>query len=673
MKHLFLSAFLVLSCYALDAQNFKFGKVSEEELKEKVHPLDSSANAAVLYKKETVRFDYIQGDGFVQKREVHERIKIYNKEGFDWATRKIRLYNRSNSNSENLQSLKGYTYNLVDGKIEEDKLKRDGMFEEVANKYWKYESFTLPNIKEGCVVEFEYEIVSPYLSIDDIEFQYTIPINQFEVSVKTPEYFIYNKLLNPRSSYIPKLIESTANRSINYSTNSRSISNFSIENKSNISQSKIDYKENIINSQESNIPALKNEPLIDNLDNYRAKLILEHTATKYPNEPIKSFSSSWDEVTKSIYDSPDFGNQLDRSGYYDDDINALLAGETNNLKKTFLIYEFVKSKVKWNNFVGFTSDIGVRTAYKEGAGNSADINLMLVSMLRYAGIKANPVLVSTKNNGIPLFPTRQGFNYVICLVETPEFNALLDATERYSTINTLPLRALNWQGRVIRENGSSDWINLTPTVNSSEMISLNVKINPDLTIEGTVRSQTTNYLAMRFRDRFVNLNPDEYIKYLEKDKGELVITDLEIENAQLAAEPVKVNYKYTLGGGIEEIGDKLYFSPLLFLTTKENPFKEDKRDFPIDLNHPISDKYMINIMLPEGYKVEYLPKNEKFQFNGEIGEFSYLAIENGKFLQLSVNFAINTSLVLSSDYEYFKNFYGMLVEKQSEKIILSKI
>ncbi|MFC4722352.1 DUF3857 domain-containing protein [Geojedonia litorea] len=673
MKHLILSAFIVICCYTLDAQNFKFGKISEEELKEKIHPLDSSTSAAVLYKKETVRFDYIQGDGFVQKREVHERIKIYNKDGFDWATRKVRLYNRSNANSENLQSLKGYTYNLIDGKIVEDKLKKDGMFEEVANKYWKFESFTMPNIKEGCVIEFEYEIVSPYLSIDDIDFQYTIPINQLEISVKTPEYFIYNKLQNPRALYVPRLAESTKNNFLTFNDKSRTNANKIGPTSTSFSQSKIDYKDNIILSNESNIPALKAEPLVDNLDNYRSKLILEHTATRYPNEAIKTYSSSWDDVTRTIYDSPEFGSQLDRTGYYDDDINALLAGVTDNLKKAYLIYEFVKSKVKWNNFIGFTSEKGVRSAYKEGAGNSADINLMLVSMLRYAGLKADPVLVSTKNNGIPLFPTRQGFNYVICLVETPEFSALLDATEPYSTINTLPLRTLNWQGRVIRENGSSDWINLTPTVNSSEMIALNVKINPDLTIEGNVRSQTTNYLAMRFRDRFVNLNPEEYVKYLEKDKGQLVVSDLQIENAQLAAEPIKVSYNYTLGDGIEEIGDKLYFSPLLFLTTKENPFKQNHRNYPIDLNHPISDKYMINIMLPDGYKVEYLPKNEKFQFNGETGEFSYLAKENGKYLQLSINFALNTSLVLSSDYDFFKNFYSLLVEKQSEKIVLTKI
>jgi hypothetical protein len=76
---------------------------------------------------------------------VHERIKIYDKEGFDWATKKIRLYNEQNSTSENIYKLKANTYNLIDENIETDKLKKDGVFEEELNKYWKIKSFTMPN------------------------------------------------------------------------------------------------------------------------------------------------------------------------------------------------------------------------------------------------------------------------------------------------------------------------------------------------------------------------------------------------------------------------------------------------------------------------------------------------------------------------------------------------
>ena len=149
-----ITTVLLLVALNLQAQNFKFGKVSKAELAEKVHPKDSSANAAILYKKESIRFDYRKGDGFTQVRTIHERIKIYNKEGFNWATKKVRLYNASGQSREDLYKLKAYTYNLVDGKVKDDKLKNEGVFDEELNKYWKTKTFTMPNIKEGCIIEF---------------------------------------------------------------------------------------------------------------------------------------------------------------------------------------------------------------------------------------------------------------------------------------------------------------------------------------------------------------------------------------------------------------------------------------------------------------------------------------------------------------------------------------
>ena len=42
---------------------------------------------------------------------------------------------------------------------------------------------------------------------------------------------------------------------------------------------------------------------------------------------------------------------------------------------------------------------------------------MLIAMLRYAKIESNPVLISTRQNGIAMFPNRSAYNYVIAAVE----------------------------------------------------------------------------------------------------------------------------------------------------------------------------------------------------------------------------------------------------------------
>jgi hypothetical protein len=62
----------------------------------------------------------------------------------------------------------------------------------------------------------------------------------------------------------------------------------------------------------------------------------------------------------------------------------------------------------------------------------AEINLMLTAMLRYAGLDANPVLTSTRDNGIAVFPTRTAYNYVIASVKIADKQYLLDATSKYT-------------------------------------------------------------------------------------------------------------------------------------------------------------------------------------------------------------------------------------------------
>ena len=81
----FLLALLAIS-FSVNAQDFKFGKVSKEELQEAYNPNDSSAVATVLYRNKSIRFIYNQAMGFSVSTYVFERIKIYDKAGFDYGT-----------------------------------------------------------------------------------------------------------------------------------------------------------------------------------------------------------------------------------------------------------------------------------------------------------------------------------------------------------------------------------------------------------------------------------------------------------------------------------------------------------------------------------------------------------------------------------------------------------
>ena len=65
MKRLFLVSTIICSFYSLQAQDYKFGEVSKEEISQKVHPTYPDADASILYRNVDTRFDYNQEDGFL--------------------------------------------------------------------------------------------------------------------------------------------------------------------------------------------------------------------------------------------------------------------------------------------------------------------------------------------------------------------------------------------------------------------------------------------------------------------------------------------------------------------------------------------------------------------------------------------------------------------------------
>jgi len=666
MKKLIIVILITLFYLPAIGQEVKFGKVSKSALEEKLYPLDSSANAAILYKKRRSHFEYSQGQGFRLVTDIHERIKIYNKEGYDWATKQISLY--KGDQTERV-SIKANTFNLIDGKVEKTKLSKKDIFDENVNKYWKREKFTMPNLTEGCIVEWEYKITSPYYSrIDDMELQSFIPIKYIESKVETPEYYVFKNVMQ---GYYPAQIDRRAKTSsITFNFKERKgLAN----GQTAFSQEKLDFKTNIIECKLQNVPALKEEPYVNNIDNYLTALKFELTSVKLPNSPVKFYNTTWEDVTKTIYKSSNFGGQLDKKSYFKDDLANLINMTAPDNEKIAKVFQFVKEKIKWNNFKGLYTDEGVKKAYKDGVGNVAEINLTLVAMLRAANLKANPILISTRDHGIPLFPTQDGFNYVIAGVETSNGVILLDATEKYSTPNVLPLRDLNWQGRIVRESGSSNEINLFPTSKAKETVFLMANIDSEGLLTGTERCSFDNLLALNARSRYNNLAENELIGTLEKRNSNIEISDFKPINKNDLSKPISYQFSFETENQVEIIGDKIYFSPLLFHTEKENPFKLENRQFPVDFGTPFQEKYTISIALPEGYQVESSPENIAYSLPGEIGSYQFICKATKDKLQVSSVLTMTNSIIASPSYGDLKEFYKQMVSKQLEKVVLTKI
>ena len=111
----------------------------------------------------------------------------------------------------------------------------------------------------------------------------------------------------------------------------------------------------------------------------------------------------------------------------------------------------------------------------------------------------------------------------------------------------------------------------------------------------------------------------------------------------------------------------------MFLALEENPFKADERQYPVIFDYPLSRNNTVNIMVPEGYQVESIPESIISNFNNGAGTFKFIASQNGQFLRVQAILEVKTIAYSNIEYKALKDFYALMVEKQTEPIVLSKM
>lgn len=586
------------------AQKRDLGEVTVEELEQKVYPQDTSAVAAVLFEIGETQFNYTEENGFGKETVILTKIKIYKKEGYDYANKTFNYYIGSNPD-ESVSFSNAITYNLIGGKIEKTKLKSDGEFTVKKTKNWAQKKIVMPNVMPGSIIEYKIRVKSPFLStLIDWNFQKSIPVVYSEYNTLIPEFFYYN--LTNKGFVTPIITKESKSKTLTYTYKERGAPGINEPLKLRVTSS-VNYQENSTKFVCENLPALKDESYVNNIDNYRVAVTHELSGKRMPQSTYENYATDWEGVVKSIYESESFGEELKKTGYFEKDIDALLGGVTVSNDRLYALYNYVKETMNFNENESFYCDEGVKKAYKNKSGNCAEINLMLTSMLRYAGFNANPVLVSTRSNGITYFPSRTAYNYVVVAVEVDSKLILLDATNKNSLPDILPFETLNWFGRLIRKDGTSSEIDLMPKTKSIETTSLIFTIATNAKVTGKVRKQYFNYNALGYREVNNMLTEDDYLEKLEKKYQGIEITDFELQNKNELTKPIVENYSFESQNGMEVIGDKMYFSPLLFFAATKNPFTQENREYPIDFFFPQQDKYTVSITIPDGYEVETMP------------------------------------------------------------------
>lgn len=673
MKSLVLGlsvCFLITTSHAQKAP-FKFGDIALEDLKMSRYDKDSSASAVVLGDFGESSINYSQNNGFTLNFERITRIKILKKEGLKWADFEIPLY-QDGASDEKMSGLKAVTYNLEDGKVVQTKAKSDGLFKEKFSENVNLVKIALPNVKEGSIVEITYKINSDFLlNFWDWEFQSQIPVVYSEYRASIPEFFNYDKymqgyvlLTNSENKSIPSSISITSKERTSRDSWSATQTNFTTD--------KIDFKENKFRWVATDVPAFKPEPFITTYKDYISKLNFELAYIKYPNQPIQPILGSWEEINKKYIESENFGRQITGNGFLKKIVEETSAGSTSDEQKLSAIYHYVKQNIAWDETSRKSPDKTLRKVLDDKKGNSAEVNLLLASMLEKANITVHPVLISTRDHGFvrETVPVTTQFNYVVCLVQIGDKQIFLDATDKLLPIGIIPARCLNGSGLVISKEGPR-WVKLVTPLKTKSLLSANLAIEPDGVLRGKLALDRSGYSAHQSRKNYFSKAESDYVKdFIGSHAWE--ITKSEFKNVKELNESFKETYDVVINDHVTASGDMIYLNPFVSMQEVENPFKSEKREYPVDFGSAQERMYLGKITIPPGYTVDELPKPQIFILPENAAKYAFNATVLGDIINITSHLQINKSLFIQDEYPHLREFYTRIVAKQAEQIVLKK-
>jgi hypothetical protein len=657
-------------CLQAQDEKAKFGKPAMADLKMTRYDKDTSAEAVILSDIGSTWFDFDKDKGFLIMFERFLRIKILTKDGYHFADQNIYLY-RNNSDQEKVITLKACTFNLVDKKVVESKLDNSAIFDELADINHSIKKFTLPDVKEGSLLDIHYVIQSPfYFNLQPWGFQNVIPERYSEYEVRIPEYFHYKKLV---SGYYPFFLNeyniNSISKSFAENETPKSAGYFTTVDRNTY---EIAYRENIYRLATKDVPAMKEEKFTSSMINYHTRVEYELENYQYPGGPIHDLTSTWDKIVHQYLASEDFGNQLKKTGIVKEVAENIKSKATDPIGRMVSAYDYIRTNLRWNKYSSDIPTTTLRKAFSDGKGNSADINMLLILLLKELGLNADPVLLSTRSNGIlrESAPNMTKINYVIACADIGGKKYLLDATDPDRPYTMLPMRCLNGKG-LLAIDDSIQWLDLLTLEKSNTMHFGEFRINADGSLEGKMSLSYDGLPASDMRDDIRKKGNDQYIKDLKEETRNMKIDSISFNNDDILA-PLKVSYNIQSQELTQNNGNLIFFNVLFGMGEPTNPFTLEKREYPVDLGYPIKVSYIFVIDIPDGMSVESLPQKVLLALPDNAGTYKFSAAQVGN--RITVNSVLNLSktFYVMSEYPDLREFYTRMLAKQAEKIVLKK-
>ena len=635
----------------------EFGKVDIEELKKAKYEIDTTAEAIVLYEKADTEINYEISRGFYHETTIFIRKKILKASALSMGTVEIPYVRGNNDNSQSLTDIMAASYTIENGSMIKSELTRKEIYDEKSSDRYSKKKFTIPNVKEGCILEYSYTVFTP-LNVSDKPntwyFQSSSPTLWSEYEFSVPDWIYYQVIMG---GYLP--MAHNSNERVNITSGYSKFTGLGTKYTFAVKDA----------------PAFKNESFITTSSDYVSKVEFELSSVSIPGEMIKNYSTSYTDINKTLTESDNFGQKLRKTNYLKETI-AKFNAITDKKEKLEKVYYYMNHYMDLDENYGrvFVSDL--KKAFENKKGTPSEQNLIFTAMLREMDYEANPVILSTRDNGKinENFALLDRFNYTVCRVKVDTTYYLLDISDKHLKMGMLPDICLNGKGREINKTGG-EFVTIKPTEKYRTYKKVDAKL--DLKTGKMVakyEESPNGYLAYDYKKTYTKIGKEKFIENEKKKVDEITVGTVNLKNFEEKDLQIGIEYDFTLNEEFSGDEDILYINPMMQGKVDENPFKLEERLYPVDFGAATDLSYVFNLDVPAGYIVESLPKPVSMTMPDKTGQFSYNCTHDAANNKISVISRVNLKNVkyYTTQYAELKELYNRIVQKHNEQIVLKK-
>ena len=326
-------------------------------------------------------------------------------------------------------------------------------------------------------------------------------------------------------------------------------------------------------------------------------------------------------------------------------------------------------------------------------GDCKDKATVLSAMLAQIGIKSYYMPIHDER-GIytEKTPPNSGFNHMILAIQLPDtvtqkmpaiYNhpklgrlLIFDPTNEWVPLGQIPSYEQDSYALLVTDNGG-ELIHLpvsSPELNRIERTA-KLKLLPDGTLQGEIEEVRTGYSAMLGRVYMQHESQNDRKKMLEHfwgpTLGNFKVDSFELQNADDIDKSLVLRYKFTAEHYAKSAGPLLLVRPHVVgeMAGYLDPVKP--RHYAYEFDAPFSRSENVEIILPDGYKVDELPDPVKTDLPFAV--YTSNTQNEGNTLRYKREYKMGTTQVPADRIMQLKKLFGEINSDEKNMAVLKKV